>query len=285
MDGVDAVIAAVEELDERPVEEHVGRLRDGPRAAAPRPGRPSATPPTPPGRPASVRACRVVCGSTPSWSAGAGPVARARQRADRRRAGSRSPGAPATKPATGVTTDVAIVVADDPDRPGLRLPRRAQAGRRAGGVRARRARGRRAAAASTRAPRPAASPTCCCGAGAREVVAVDVGYGQLAWRLQQDERVAVHDRTNVRELTPELVGGPVDLVVGDLSFISLGSCSTRCRGDRRRRRPGADGEAAVRGRQGAGRQGRRGPRPGAAGRGGRRGGRGRGRAAAGAPGR
>ena len=53
------------------------------------------------------------------------------------------------------------------------------------------------------------------------MVAVDVGYGQLAWSLRQDPRVRVHDRTNVRELTPELVGGPVDLVVGDLSFISL----------------------------------------------------------------
>ena len=48
-----------------------------------------------------------------------------------------------------------------------------------------------------------------------------MGYGQLAWRLQQDERVEVHDRMNVRELTPDLVGGPVDVVVGDLSFISL----------------------------------------------------------------
>jgi 23S rRNA (cytidine1920-2'-O)/16S rRNA (cytidine1409-2'-O)-methyltransferase len=57
--------------------------------------------------------------------------------------------------------------------------------------------------------------------GAREVVAVDVGYGQLAWRLQQDERVQVRDRTNVRELDLATVGGPVDLVVGDLSFISL----------------------------------------------------------------
>jgi len=52
-------------------------------------------------------------------------------------------------------------------------------------------------------------------------VAVDVGYGQLAWSLRQDERVQVHDRTNVRDLTVEQVGGPVDLVVGDLSFISL----------------------------------------------------------------
>ncbi|RZS80235.1 23S rRNA (cytidine1920-2'-O)/16S rRNA (cytidine1409-2'-O)-methyltransferase [Motilibacter rhizosphaerae] len=57
-------------------------------------------------------------------------------------------------------------------------------------------------------------------AGAREVVAVDVGYGQLAWALQTDPRVVVRDRTNVRDLTPELVG-TVDLVVGDLSFISL----------------------------------------------------------------
>jgi 23S rRNA (cytidine1920-2'-O)/16S rRNA (cytidine1409-2'-O)-methyltransferase len=58
-------------------------------------------------------------------------------------------------------------------------------------------------------------------AGAREVVAVDVGYGQLAWSLRSDDRVVVHDRTNIRELTTDLVGGPVDLVVGDLSFISL----------------------------------------------------------------
>src|SRR5690348_6764052 len=58
-------------------------------------------------------------------------------------------------------------------------------------------------------------------AGAAEVVAVDVGYGQLAWSLRSDPRVHVHDRTNIRELTPELIDGPVDLVVGDLSFISL----------------------------------------------------------------
>ena len=57
--------------------------------------------------------------------------------------------------------------------------------------------------------------------GAREVVAVDVGYGQLAWHLRTDPRVAVHDRTNVRELTPEQIGGPVELTVADLSFIPL----------------------------------------------------------------
>ncbi|SCF25410.1 23S rRNA (cytidine1920-2'-O)/16S rRNA (cytidine1409-2'-O)-methyltransferase [Micromonospora viridifaciens] len=58
-------------------------------------------------------------------------------------------------------------------------------------------------------------------AGAAEVVAVDVGYGQLAWSLRNDERVHVFERTNVRTVTPEAVGGPVDLTVADLSFISL----------------------------------------------------------------
>jgi 23S rRNA (cytidine1920-2'-O)/16S rRNA (cytidine1409-2'-O)-methyltransferase len=57
--------------------------------------------------------------------------------------------------------------------------------------------------------------------GAAQVVAVDVGYGQLVWRLQSDERVQVHDRTNVRALTPDDIGGPVAVTVADLSFISL----------------------------------------------------------------
>ncbi len=58
--------------------------------------------------------------------------------------------------------------------------------------------------------------------GAAAVVAVDVGYGQLAWSLQTDARVTVVDRTNVRSLTLDQVGEPVDLVVADLSFIPLG---------------------------------------------------------------
>jgi 23S rRNA (cytidine1920-2'-O)/16S rRNA (cytidine1409-2'-O)-methyltransferase len=58
-------------------------------------------------------------------------------------------------------------------------------------------------------------------AGAREVIAVDVGYGQLAWSLRTDARVRVFDRTNVRTLTAEILGGPVGLTVADLSFISL----------------------------------------------------------------
>jgi len=58
--------------------------------------------------------------------------------------------------------------------------------------------------------------------GAESVVAVDVGYGQLDLRLRQDPRVAVVERTNVRHLTLEQVGGePLPLVVADLSFISL----------------------------------------------------------------
>lgn len=57
--------------------------------------------------------------------------------------------------------------------------------------------------------------------GARQVVAVDVGYGQLVWRLRSDDRVIVHDRTNVRTVDAESIGGPVDLIVADLSFISL----------------------------------------------------------------
>jgi 23S rRNA (cytidine1920-2'-O)/16S rRNA (cytidine1409-2'-O)-methyltransferase len=57
--------------------------------------------------------------------------------------------------------------------------------------------------------------------GAARVLAVDVGYGQLAWSLRTDERVTVMERLNVRDLTPDMVGEPPTLVVGDLSFISL----------------------------------------------------------------
>lgn len=57
--------------------------------------------------------------------------------------------------------------------------------------------------------------------GVRGVCAVDVGYGQLVWALQSDPRVHVLDRTNVRTLQAEDIGGLVQLVVSDLSFISL----------------------------------------------------------------
>jgi 23S rRNA (cytidine1920-2'-O)/16S rRNA (cytidine1409-2'-O)-methyltransferase len=58
-------------------------------------------------------------------------------------------------------------------------------------------------------------------AGAGHVVAVDVGYGQLAWVLRRDPRVTVLERVNVRELRPEQVAPAPGLVVADLSFISL----------------------------------------------------------------
>jgi 23S rRNA (cytidine1920-2'-O)/16S rRNA (cytidine1409-2'-O)-methyltransferase len=57
--------------------------------------------------------------------------------------------------------------------------------------------------------------------GAKKVFAVDVGYGQLAWELQNDPKVKIFDRVNIRNLTIEQLGEEVDLVVADLSFISL----------------------------------------------------------------
>jgi 23S rRNA (cytidine1920-2'-O)/16S rRNA (cytidine1409-2'-O)-methyltransferase len=129
-------------------------------------------------------------------------------------------GAVAGKPATGVTTDVAIMVREDRDRPDYV----SRGGHKLAG----------ALAAFEPAGLKVAERRCLdAGAstggftdvllrhGARQVVAVDVGYGQLAWPLRSDDRVVVHDRTNVRELTAEMIDGPVDLVVGDLSFISL----------------------------------------------------------------
>ena len=129
-------------------------------------------------------------------------------------------GAPATKAATGVTTDVAIVVipaSDGPDyvsRGGHKLAGALAAFETAGLVVA----GRRCldAGAST-----GGFTDVLLRRGAAQVVAVDVGYGQLAWKLRSDERVVVRDRQNVRNLTTDDIGGQVDLVVGDLSFISL----------------------------------------------------------------
>ncbi|MEW6247976.1 MAG: TlyA family RNA methyltransferase [Nitrospirota bacterium] len=57
--------------------------------------------------------------------------------------------------------------------------------------------------------------------GAKRVYAVDVGYGQLDWRLRQDPRVVVLERHNIRYLSPSLVPDPIDLAVVDVSFISL----------------------------------------------------------------
>ncbi|RCW44728.1 23S rRNA (cytidine1920-2'-O)/16S rRNA (cytidine1409-2'-O)-methyltransferase [Halopolyspora algeriensis] len=126
----------------------------------------------------------------------------------------------AAKPATAVETDVAVVVADDVEDPGWssrgahKLLGALEAFEPGGLAIA----GRRCldAGAST-----GGFTDVLVRRGAREVVAVDVGYGQLDWKLQTDERVRIYDRTNVRALSAEDIGGPVDLVVADLSFISL----------------------------------------------------------------
>ena len=57
--------------------------------------------------------------------------------------------------------------------------------------------------------------------GAKRVYAVDVGYGQLAWSLRCDERVTVMERTNARNLTPDMFSEKMDMAVMDMSFISL----------------------------------------------------------------
>lgn len=57
--------------------------------------------------------------------------------------------------------------------------------------------------------------------GAKHVFSVDVGYGQLAWKLRNDERVTNMERTNIRYVTPEDIGHPIDFASIDVSFISL----------------------------------------------------------------
>ena len=63
--------------------------------------------------------------------------------------------------------------------------------------------------------------------GASAVTAIDVGYGQLVWRLRQDPRVTVLDRTNFRHVDVAEIGAPFDLVVVDVSFISVAMLAER----------------------------------------------------------
>lgn len=62
---------------------------------------------------------------------------------------------------------------------------------------------------------------CLLSRGAAAVTCVDVGYGEIAWKLRGDPRVSLYERTNFRTADPEILGAPFDLVVADLSFISL----------------------------------------------------------------
>jgi 23S rRNA (cytidine1920-2'-O)/16S rRNA (cytidine1409-2'-O)-methyltransferase len=126
-------------------------------------------------------------------------------------------GRAASKPATGVEAGTPVVVRTDPDEPSW-VSRGAH--KLLGALEAFPVpvTGRRAldAGAST-----GGFTDVLLSRGAAAVVAVDVGYGELAWSLRTDDRVDVHERTNVRTLTPDAIGGPVDVVVADLSFISL----------------------------------------------------------------
>jgi 23S rRNA (cytidine1920-2'-O)/16S rRNA (cytidine1409-2'-O)-methyltransferase len=131
-------------------------------------------------------------------------------------------GATAGKAATQVPTSAAVIVHEDDDDPGYV----SRGGHKLAGAlaaftpRGLRVAGRHAldAGAST-----GGFTDVLLRAGAASVIAVDVGYGQLAWSLRADARVTVLDRTNVRELTLDAIGGrPVELIVGDLSFIPLG---------------------------------------------------------------
>lgn len=128
-------------------------------------------------------------------------------------------GMAARKPATGVTGDVSIKVAEsEEDRWASRGAHKLLGALAAFEPQGLSIDGKRVldAGAST-----GGFTDVCLGRGAAEVVAVDVGYGQLIWRLQNDPRVRVMDRTNVRTLTPEAMGGLADVMVGDLSFISI----------------------------------------------------------------
>lgn len=124
-------------------------------------------------------------------------------------------GMPAVKPATAVSVDAALTVAADEKTWVSRGAHKLIGALDAFGVPVQ---GRRCldAGAST-----GGFTEVLLDRDAAHVVAADVGYGQLAWPLRSDDRVSVLERTNVRELTPEIIGGVVDLVVADLSFISL----------------------------------------------------------------
>ena len=160
-------------------------------------------------------------------------------------------GARAAKPGQLVTEDVAVAVDERPryvSRGGIKLENALAAfgvdpaGRRCLDV-----------GAST-----GGFTDCLLQHGAAHVVCVDVAYGELDWRLRTDERVTVLERMNARGLRREDLPYAPDLVVADVSFISLTKVLPAvlacCAESLRRPR---DGQAAVRGRARAGRQGRR----------------------------
>jgi 23S rRNA (cytidine1920-2'-O)/16S rRNA (cytidine1409-2'-O)-methyltransferase len=149
-------------------------------------------------------------------------LARSRQHAGELIAGGRVrvAGMVATKAATAVATDAPVQVLDDPQRPDYV----SRGGRKLAGAldsfssRGLDVTGRDAldAGAST-----GGFTDVLLRYGARTVTAVDVGYGQIAWTLRGDDRVTVVERTHVNDLTHDQLGASPDVVVADLSFISL----------------------------------------------------------------
>jgi 23S rRNA (cytidine1920-2'-O)/16S rRNA (cytidine1409-2'-O)-methyltransferase len=124
-------------------------------------------------------------------------------------------GMPVAKPATMVGADVSIDVVRDRARFASR-----------GGEKLDRALDRLSVAVQERRWLDAGASTggftdCLLSRGAAEVIAVDVGYGQLDWKLRNDERVHVMERTNIRDLMPASLPWVPDAVVADLSFIPL----------------------------------------------------------------
>jgi 23S rRNA (cytidine1920-2'-O)/16S rRNA (cytidine1409-2'-O)-methyltransferase len=120
------------------------------------------------------------------------------------------------KPGAGVPADAAIDVAPSPDyvsRGGIKLANALDAlGVDVAG-----------ASAIDLGASAGGFTDCLLQRGARRVIAVDVGYGQLDWRLRQDGRVHVMERTNARDLRPEILPWRPDLATCDLSFISIGA--------------------------------------------------------------
>jgi 23S rRNA (cytidine1920-2'-O)/16S rRNA (cytidine1409-2'-O)-methyltransferase len=124
-------------------------------------------------------------------------------------------GAPAAKAARLVAPGEPVVVLGDPPRFVSRGGEKLDAALERFGVAVR---GRRALDAGSST---GGFTDCLLQRGAATVVAVDVGRGQLHPRLRSDDRVVVRERTDIRALDLDEVGGPADLVVADLSFISL----------------------------------------------------------------
>ena len=150
-------------------------------------------------------------------------------------------GRPPPKASTKVTADTGIDVrpGEHPDyvgRGALKLDGLLDDLQVAAGQGGPAARRWRAAAASTRGRAPAVSPRCCCPAGRARSLAVDVGHDQLAPRLRADPRVQDLHGTTVRGLSAATIGGRVDLLVADLSFISLAGGDGRPGQPRRGRR-------------------------------------------------